>query len=318
MALLSLVLVVLMALGSHCLAQVLRSELRADGVPLRLMAPGALEAEFAKQRGGKPNIPFRKFSEDYVRTALATPTDWMEKGAVTPAKDQGGHGYCGTFGRVAAAEGQYALRSGHGLRNFSEEELVDCIGWDMDQFSYFQHHGFMDAVDYPYKMTGPDMDPPIPGSPCEYDVSQVIRYSDVGAFTGVTDPAPSEDQLVAFVHRNGPVQTGVHSSVFGLRGIGCEASGDCFITAEMCNDPTVKGKPIDHSITLTGYGTDPTYGDYWIVKNSWSTNWANRGFIKVARGVSCARIDCCGTVFTYGDPSSYYEESSPQEPSVFV
>ena len=42
-------------------------------------------------------------------------------------------GYCGTFGRVAAAEGQFALRSGHGLRNFSEEELVDCIGWDKDQ-----------------------------------------------------------------------------------------------------------------------------------------------------------------------------------------
>ena len=25
------------------------------------------------------------------------------------------------------------------------------------------------------------------------------------------------------------------------------------------------------------------------------------------RGISCADIDCCGNVFTYGDPSKYYE-----------
>ena len=37
----------------------------------------------------------------------------------------------------------------------------------------------------------------------------------------------------------------------------------------MCNDKSIKGKPIDHSVTLTGFGTDPIHGDYWIVKNSW-------------------------------------------------
>ena len=26
---------------------------------------------------------------------------------------------------------------------FSEEELVDCIGWDHDQFTYFSPKGFM-------------------------------------------------------------------------------------------------------------------------------------------------------------------------------
>jgi hypothetical protein len=75
----------------------------------------------------------------------------------------------------------------------------------------------------------------------------------------------------------------------------------------MCNDPSIKGKSIDHSVTLVGYGTDGAHGDYWLVKNSWSTAFANDGFIKVARGISCASIDCCGNVFTYGDPSDYYE-----------
>lgn len=37
-------------------------------------------------------------------------------------------GFCGTFGRVGSAEGQWALRSGKGLTSFSEQMLIDCIG----------------------------------------------------------------------------------------------------------------------------------------------------------------------------------------------
>ena len=238
--------------------------------------------------------------------AKNTPIDWREKGAVTPAKDQGPLGFCGTFGRTAAAEGQFAIHN-HELRNFSEEELIDCIGWDQDQFSYFAEYGYMDMSAYPYIPNGTTTDePPIPGKPCKYDAKQAIPGTLNGAFTNVTGQAPSEDQLVAFLFHNGPVNTGINANVFGLREKNCESTKDCFIAEEMCNDPTIKSQPIDHSITLVGYGTDDTKGDYWIVKNSWSEAFANDGFIKVARGISCAHIDCCGWVPTYGDVDSYY------------
>lgn len=258
------------------------------------------------------SYPFKPFSDSAVKKALSTEVDWVKKGAVTPAKDQGAHGYCGTFGRVAAAEGQYALRSPSsygGLRNFSEQELVSCIGWDKDQFSFFAPNGFMDSADFPYNTTGPDMDPPVPYNPCRgpFKPAKVIEGTANHNFTNSTGSAPDEKQLATFLHKNGPVQTGVASHVFGLRVKGCEATNDCFITQDMCNDPSVKGKPIDHSVTLVGYGNDKTHGEYWLVKNSWSTKFANAGFIKVARGISCAHIDCCGNVFTYGDPATYYE-----------
>lgn len=275
---------------------------------------------YQQQYGGRPGVeqelllqlqqqslPFKNFSAAAVERALRQPVDWRLRGAVTPAKDQGSHGYCGTFGRVAAAEGQYALRAGRGLRSFSEEQLVDCVGWDRDQFKYFAAAGFMPTEDYPYNKTGPDMDPPIPYNPCRYDQREVIPGTASGNFTGSTGAAPSEDQLVAFVHRNGPVQTGVFAGVFGLREKGCEATGDCFITREMCTDSSVLGKPIDHSVTIVGYGTDAKRGDYWVIKNSWSKNFANDGFIKVARGLSCAKIDCCGNLFMWGDSHDYYE-----------
>ena len=31
---------------------------------------------------------------------------------------------------------------------------------------------------------------------------------------------------------------------------------------------------------------------------------------RVARGISCGSIDCCGNVFTYGDPQDYYEKKA--------
>ena len=156
-----------------------------------------------------------------------------------------------------------------------------------------------------------DQDPPIPGNPCRYDREQVVEGTAGGFFNATTGAAPTEDQLVAFIHHNGPVSAGINANVFGLRAKGCEATGDCFITAEYCNDEKIVGKPIDHSITVVGYGTDAKHGDYWIIKNSWSTKFANAGFIKVARGVHCASMcsspGICGHLFAAGDPANYYE-----------
>ena len=250
-----------------------------------------------------PEVPFVNFSSAYVAAALATPTNWTALGAVTPVKNQGAHGYCGTFGRVASAEGQFALRGGV-LTSFSEEELIDCIGWDQDQFSYFAPKGFMTTAEYPYNLTGPDMDPPIPYNPCRYNSTKVVSGTQ-NFFEFSTGRAPSENQLVAFIHHNGPVSAGINADVFRLREKGCETRGDCFINATACASVP---QEIDHSIAIVGYGTDPAHGDYWIIKNSWSEKFANSGYINVARGVGCAGMcgdpSICGNVFGHGDPKT--------------
>jgi hypothetical protein len=71
--------------------------------------------------------------------------------------------------------------------------------------------------------------------------------------------------MAAFLYKNGPVNTGINANVFGLREKGCEADGSCFITPEMCNK--THGS-IDHSILLTGYGTDSTNGNYCTYSDS--------------------------------------------------
>ena len=103
------------------------------------------------------------------------------------------------------------------------------------------------------------------------------------------------------------MSAGIGADVFGLREPGCEARNDCFINATAC--ATVNS--IDHSVVVVGYGTDATRGAYWIIKNSWSTKFANSGYINVQRGVQCGGMcgdaGICGNLYGHGDPKSYYE-----------
>ena len=46
---------------------------------------------------------------------------------------------------------------------------------------------------------------------------------------------------------------------------------------------------LDHAVLVSGYGTSEEGQDYWLVKNTWSTNWGEEGYIRIAR-----QPDDCG------------------------
>ena len=43
-------------------------------------------------------------------------------------------------------------------------------------------------------------------------------------------------------------------------------------------EPACNSKILTHGVTVIGYNDD-----YWKVKNSWSTDWGEQGYIKIAR-----------------------------------
>ena len=56
-----------------------------------------------------------------------------------------------------------------------------------------------------------------------------------------------------------------------------------------CNNPN-DSDDVDHEVDIVGYGTDSGI-DYWIVRNSWNTNWGENGYFKIKRGVNQCQIE---------------------------
>lgn len=54
---------------------------------------------------------------------------------------------------------------------------------------------------------------------------------------------------------------------------------------------------INHSMLLVGYGTE-IGTDYWLLENSWDTNWGKDGYVYIARNqnnystIGCYAIYC--------------------------
>lgn len=290
------------------------------------LPPGELQRQFRLQGStvNGINIQWHDFPEWYVQKALKEGKDWTKDKhqPVQSVKNQAQHGFCGTFARVGALEGQWALRSGKPAKSFSVQQLVECVGWDRDQVPSLlgvagsKSRGLEEWQDYPYDSGKyPDKDPPIKGHPCHFDASKVPSgyVSHDGKSNGFTHWAPvperyHEDQIAAFLHHNGPVQGGINADVFDHR------DHDNFVTQTACKK--VNPKAVDHSILYVGFGNDAAKGPYWLIKNSWGANWADHGFIKVHRGSGCGGIGIVTDgVPVYGNPNDYFvtgPEPTPQ------
>ncbi len=80
----------------------------------------------------------------------------------------------------------------------------------------------------------------------------------------------------------GPVSVGVDASGFAFK---FYKSG---IITKWC------GTEIDHAVLLVGYGTDSKGTDYWLVKNSWASNWGENGYFRVLRNMTTQDAGMCG------------------------
>jgi cathepsin F/cysteine peptidase B len=196
--------------------------------------------------------------------------DWREKGAVTHVKDQGRCGSCWSFSSTGNMEGQHFLAT-QNLVSLSEEMLVQCSSKDgnhgcqgglMDNaFKWTIANGGIAAEDtYPYTS----------GSGQTGTCDQSKESPIAAKFSSIKDISQSEDQMAAFVGTSGPLSIAVDAAK------GWQTYKGGIMT-------TCTGKQLDHGVLAVGFGSDNGQ-DYWIVKNSWNTNWGEEGYIRLARG----------------------------------
>ncbi|UYV60956.1 MCM2 [Cordylochernes scorpioides] len=198
---------------------------------------------------------------------LPSSLDWRSKGYVTGVKDQGDCGSCWAFSTTGALEGQHYRKSGK-LVSLSEQNLVDCSskndgcggGIMIKAYKYIIKNGGIDTEEsYPYKAED---------DYCHYN------KSNIGATCkGYKKINKDEESLKQALAAEGPISIGIDA-------------GDNFrdYKGGVYNDPYCNNDrgSLNHAVLLVGYGQENGM-DYWLVKNSWTESWGEKGYIKMSR-----------------------------------
>jgi len=226
-------------------------------------------------------VPVQKPEKKLTSASL----DWRTMNAVTAVKDQGDCGSCWAFSAVQSVESAYLLRhNGTDAGSFllSEQEVVSCDdgdggcnGGDLPSaFDFIESAGGLATEsDYPYT-SGDDGDSgtcksfsPMTGTtPTNYRYATPACY---GRCNNQDEGTLAVNMLVV-----GPVGVCVNAERWQnyVKGV---------MSRKQCGRR--KYSSLDHCVQLVGFNDIDTNG-YWIVKNSWATNWGVDGYIHLAYG----------------------------------
>jgi len=207
--------------------------------------------------------------------AAPTSVDWRTKGAVTPIKNQEQCGSCWAFSAVGSTEGAHFLAKG-ALVSLSEQNLVDCSDAEGNQGC---NGGLMtQAFDYIIKNKGIDTEASYTYT--AQDGNCKFKAADVGStlvkYTNVE--SGSESDLVAKI-------------VLGPTSVAIDASHSSFqlYSSGIYYEPACSASALDHGVLAVGYDATGAK-DFYIVKNSWGTDWGMAGYIEMSRN----RNNNCG------------------------
>lgn len=201
---------------------------------------------------------------------LPDSVNWIEKGAVNPIRNQGNCGSCWAFAAIASLEAAYQIKNGK-LLALSEQNLVDCVeycvgcngGNGFAAFEYVrdkQDRKIQLQADYPYTaVTGT----------CVFD--------------GTKDCGTMKDYTFVIPHSE--VDLKYRVADWGVVDSSIDASAQAFqlYTSGIYDDDSCSSFSRNHEVAVVGYGSE-NGTNYWLVKNSWGTEWGEEGYIRMLRG----------------------------------
>ncbi|CAH1635836.1 unnamed protein product [Spodoptera littoralis] len=217
--------------------------------------------------------------------------DWRDYDAVSPVKNQWHCAACWAFSVVANIEShrRIYLKS---VDILSEQFLIDC---DTRQNGCAFGSVLQSFANIVSVFGGVLRDRDYPGYS---DRQEKCRwYPSIGDSTHHMSPRPhpvpvigfkrvesDEKVMAAYLYVNGPISAAINSESMARYTKGIDEP-----TVENCNP-----KNLNHAVLIVGYSV---YVDeagkktpYWVIKNSWGTEWGENGYYYLVRGRNACGI----------------------------
>jgi len=223
------------------------------------------------------------YSVKYVPDDFDSRTQWP--GLIYPIRDQQQCGSCWAFSAAEVLSDRLAIATGKATSPLSPEDMVSCDKGDMGchggqlphAWSYLMYTGIVSDKCFPYAAgTG---NAPTCSHECsdgESWYSSKVKAANKYAINGV---AAMQKEIMT----NGPIQVAfsVYKSFMSYK------SG---VYQKLPYEFMPEG---GHAVKIVGWGTEANT-DYWLVANSWNTNWGLDGFFKIKRGSNECGIEKMG------------------------
>jgi len=246
---------------------------------------------------------------------------------LSPIQNQYGCGSCGVFSATCTLESRWAIKNKVKVPNLSEQQIVDCIGWNVCNQGVWQHrvwswlastkdfylgyfknpaehynnHLKHDNLKYKTYM-GQDYESNYPynGKYTEGD----CKYSgNIGAYPSAYRTTDKTIEAYHRIKRKSPaafkaaLQSGPIAVTLSINGaVLYHKSG--LITKASCPTGTA------HAANLIGYGENE-FGKYWILRNTYGSWWGEGGYANLERTDVEGSEGACG-ILEYGQIPNIY------------
>jgi len=225
---------------------------------------------------------------------------WPNCPTIKEIRDQGNCGSCWAISAVETMSDRICVASQANLnRHLSTEDLVSCChtcgfgcngGYPQMAWEYFKRTGICSGGNYqtnegckPYTIAECEHHvngtrPPCQGESHTPKCKKVctnsgynVTYTQDKNFGKSVFTYKSESQIQQEIMTNGPVQTAF-------------TVNEDFLSYKSGVYQHKTGNPVGgHAVKIIGWGVDSGV-PYWLVANSWNTDWAENGYFRILRG----------------------------------
>lgn len=259
--------------------------------------------DFSKTLGspriGYQNLKSKRYNaKDFViPKSFDARTEWGFCSSISTIRDQGSCGSCWAFGAAEAMSDRVCVAT-HGVHTpiLSVEELVSCCdecgmgcegGYPEEAWLYWEMNGLVTGG--PYKSTTGCY--PYEVHPCEHHINGT-RYPQCGDIVSTptcrSNCVDGSKWSSKYYGNDSYTYYDVESSMIDIMMFGPIESAftvynDFPLYKSGVYSHTSGVELGGHAIKVLGWGTENST-PYWLVANSWNSDWGNKGYFKILRG----------------------------------